>query len=421
MPAMASTVANLAAVLKDAWTSDRLAKQFYDENPLLDWFTQTSPTMIGAQAQVPIHKGRSGGTTSTGSAGGSLNPADNQKVDQALYTMVYLWRQIQLEVAAINQSGSSAQSIVAAKDFEIGGAINDISRDASRMLANNGDGLICQCAVGGPSATVLLTPQASGGLGFDAIVRGWLYVGLPVDIGTVADSDVIVTGSQIIGVNEDPVAPSITISSSVSTLATHFVSVANPNSITAPSPELNGLRNMVGSTTSILGGLNPATAGNEYWKPASVDATTTSFSLDLMLNINRAVYQKSGRSTTTVLMSSKQMTNFYSLLQNQVRFNGERGMGAGGIGNMDGMSWNGMGVNVWPDIVDKEMYFVTKDDFERITGNIKKPTWTSEIEGGGQGLRWTQGQTNFVEGLVFPLQVGMNRRNRSGAATNLVA
>lgn len=418
---MASTVANLTSVLKDAWTSDRMVKQFYDENPLLAWFQGTSPTMIGAQAQVPIHKRRSGPSTSTNAAGGVLNPAGNQVVDQAIYTIPYLWRQINLEVAAINQTGN-AQSIVSAKDFEIEGAVNDIARDASRMLANNGDGFIAQCTTGGASTTVNLLPAASGGLGFDAIVRDWLRVDMVVDIGTAADSDVLATGAVISAVAESATAPTITTATSVTTDSTHFISVANPNSITLTNPEINGLRNMIGTGT--LGGINPATAGNEYWKPgaAALDTTTTSFSLDLMLNVNRTVFQKSGNArTSTVLMSAKQMTNFYSLLQNQVRFTGERDMGAGGIGNMDGLKWNGMGINVWPDIADKEVYFLNREDFERITGNIKKPTWTSEIEGNGQGLRWSQGTTAFVEGIVFPIQVGPNRRNRSGAITNLVA
>lgn len=418
---MASTVANLSSVLKDAWTSDRMIKQFYDENPLLAWFQGTSPTMIGAQAQVPIHKRRSGPSTSTNAAGGVLNPAGNQVVDQALYTIPYLWRQINLEVAALNQTGPT-QSIVNAKDFEIEGAVNDISRDASRMLANNGDGFIAQCTTGGASTTVNLLPAASGGLGFDAIVRDWLRVDMVVDIGTAADSDVLATGATISAVAESATAPTITTATSVTTTSSHFVSVANPNSATATNPEINGLRNMI--STSTLGGINPATAGNEYWQPgaAALDAVTTSFSLDAMLNVNRTVFQKSGNArTSTVLMSAKQMTNFYSLLQNQVRFTGERGLGAGGIGNMDGISWNGMGINVWPDICDKEIYFINREDFERITGNIKKPTWTSELEGGGQGLRWAQGTTSFVEGITFPLQVGMNRRNRSGALTNLVA
>ena len=419
---MASTVANLASVLKDAWTSDRLAVQFYNKAPLLDWFNQTSPTMIGAQAQVPIHKGLPGGDTSTGPAGGVLNPASNQQVDQALYTMVYLWRQIALETAALNQTGSNAQSIVNAKDFEIQGAMDAMGRNASRMLANNGDGLIAQCTTTTTSNTILLLPQASGGLGYDMIVRGGLYVGQLIDIGTTADTDAIATGVTITGVTKSATAPAIVVSGgTLSTTSSHYISVANPNSATAANPELNGLRNMIGSATSILGGINPATAGNEYWAPSTVDASTTSFSLDLMLNLNMGVYMQTGSAQTTVLMSAKQMMNFYSLLQNQVRFTGERGMGAGGIGNMDGMTWNGMGVNVMLDIVDKEIYFTNRDNFEKIVGNFKKPTWTSEIEGGGQGLRWAQGTTGFVEGVVFPLQVGMNRRNASAAATNLVA
>jgi hypothetical protein len=122
--------------------------------------------MIGQQAQVPIHKYRAGGATSTAAAGGQLNTASNQQTDQATYTLVYLWRQIELEVAALNQSGgSNAQSIIAAKDFEMQGAINDVSKQCSRQLVGNGDGIIAQCTTGGASTTVNLLPGSSGGLG----------------------------------------------------------------------------------------------------------------------------------------------------------------------------------------------------------------------------------------------------------------
>jgi hypothetical protein len=418
---MAQTVANLASVLKDAWTSDRLAKQFYNKNPLLDWMKQISPTMIGLQAQVPIHKGRAGAETSTGPGGGILNPADNQKTDQALYTMVYLWRQVGLETAALNQSGSTSQSIIAAKNLEISGAIDDMSASASRQLANNGDGFIAQCTTGGASATVNLLPQASGGIGYDAIVRGWFVIGQPVDVGTAGDSDLLATGSVIVDVVEDPVTPQLVICNSITTTSSHFVSIANPNSATATNPELNGLRNIAGSNGT-LGGINPASAGESYWKPALVDSTTTSFSLDLALNMQRAAWQKTGDVMSYVITSGKQLSNFYSLLQNQVRFNGDRGLGAGGVGNMDGLTWNNVGVNAWQQIVDKEWYHIgSKDDFVRIVGNYDKPTWTSEVEGGGEGLRWVQGQTGFVEGLFFGLQTGVQRRNGLAAATNLVA
>src|SRR5690348_7461268 len=199
---MAQTVANLASVLKDAWTSDRIQKQFYNQNPLLDKIRSVPATMIGQQAQVPIHKYRSGGYTSTAPAGGTLNPAGNQQTDQAIYTMVYHWFQVQLEVAAINQAGSTATSVIKAKDLEFEGAVDDTSKQCSRQIANNGDGLIAQCTTGGASTTVNLLPQASGGLGYDAIARGWLYPGLPVDIGTTADSDSLATGTVITDVAE---------------------------------------------------------------------------------------------------------------------------------------------------------------------------------------------------------------------------
>jgi hypothetical protein len=417
---VAQTVANLASVIKDAWTSDRMAKQFYDENPVLDWFSEVNATMMGLQAQVPIQKYRGAGVTSTSAAGGTLNPAVNQQVDQAIYTMPYLWKQISLETGALNQTGNQAQAVIAAKDLEVEGAVSDISKEASRQLVSNGDGLIAQCTTGGASTTINLLAQASGGVGYDAIVRGWLYPGLVVDIGTTADTDVIVTGTSITDVGEDPVTPTITIGSSVSTTSSHFVSIANPNSTTLANPEINGLRNMI-SLTSTLGGINPASAGESFWKAAAVDTASTSFSLDMALNLHQKVFQKGGTAGSNVLTSVKQWANFYSLLQNQVRFAGETGLGAGGITGLTGLTWAGIGINVYPDIVDKEWYFLTKDDFVRITGNITKPTWTSELEGGGQGLRWSQGTTSFNEGLVFPMNVGAQRRNRSAAATNLIS
>jgi hypothetical protein len=225
-------------------------------------------------------------------------------------------------------------------------------------------------------------PGSSGGLGNDAIVRGWLYPGLPVDVGTAADSDSLATGSAITDVAESDTAPTITIGSSITTTSSHFVSIANPNSATAPNPELNGFQNIV-STTTTLGGINPASAGESFWKAAKVDTTTTTFSLDLALDLQRAVYQKSGKLMSSVVTSAKQMSNFYSLLQNQVRFNGEQNLGAGGVGNMNGLSWNGLGVNVWVDVPDKYWWNLTLEDFVRITGNITKPTWTSDLEGAG--------------------------------------
>lgn len=416
---MAQTVANLTSVLKDAWTSETVEKQFYNENPVLEKIQKVKGTMIGLQAQVPIHRTRSGGYTSTNAAGGSLNPAGQQGTDQAVYTLVYHWFQIAIEAAALNQSAGSSQSIIAGKDLEMMGAIDDVSKQCSRQLVGNGDGLIAQCTTGGASTTVNLMPLSGGGRGAGAITRGHLYPGQVVDVGTTADTDSLVTGTTITAVDDTAATPTITIGSSITTTSSHYVSIANPNSATAANPELNGFRNLIG--TGSLGGINPATAGEEFWKAAQVDTATTVFSLDLALSLQRSVFQKSGKYSGMVFTSALQNAAFYSLLQNQVRWTGEQGLGAGGVGGLVGLNWNGMGINVIPDVYDQDWFYVTLDDLVRVVGDISQPTWTSDLEGAGGNVRWSQGTTSFVEGLVYPFQVGMQRRNRSAAATGLIS
>jgi hypothetical protein len=417
---MAQTATSLADVLKDTWTSDRIQKQFYDEHPALERIEQVSGTMIGQQAQVPIYKGRSGGYVSTGPAGGALNPSDQQRVDQAVYTMVYHWFQCELDVSALNQaSGSNVQSVVGSKDLEIEGSVNDMRNQCMRQLATNGDGKVAQCGTGGASTTISLVASPSGTYyGYDALQRGWLYVGLPIDVGTTADTDTLATGAPITAVSEVAGTPTITTATSVTTTKdTHFVYIANPNSTTAANPELNGLRNIV-AQTGALGGLNPATAGEEFWQAAKRDTTTSAFSLDLVLDLQRAVMQKSAKYMTDVWTGLKQQAAFYSLLQNQVRFQGEMKMGAGNVG---GLVWNNIVVNGYPDILDSDWYCLTLSDFVRVTGSITKPTWASDLEGAGGRLRWRQGNTAFTDGVVYPFQIGIQRRNTHAAATALTA
>lgn len=419
---MAQTIASMASVIKDMWTSDRIQKQFYNQNPLLAMLQDAAGTKVdgmGLQAQVPIHAQRAAGYTSVAAAGGNLNPATNQTTAQATYTMVYHWFQIALETAVLNQTEGSVRSIIAGKDLEMKGAIDDVSKQISRQFARNGDSILAECTTGGPSTTISLLPAASGGHGYDAIVRGHLYVGMRVDVGSTANTSALVADTTITALVESPTAPSITIGTSISTVnGTHFVYWANPNSTTVANPEVNGLENMVG--VAALGGINPATAGSEYWQ-AYVDTTTTSFSLDMALTLQLKVFQKDGTYNTRVFTSAKQMANFYSLLQNQVRFMGDMKLGAGNVGGLVGLDWNGVGVNVMPDIYDADWFHVMLEDIVMIRGAIKQPTWVSDLEGAGGDIRWVQNTTGFANAVVWPFQIGVQRRNRMAAAKSLTA
>lgn len=418
---MAQTATSLASVIKDIWTSDRIQKQFESANAPLSRLDSVQGTMIGTQAQVPIYNNRSGAYTSVGAAGGSLNPALAQQVTQATYTLVYNWFQTELETSALAQAGGGMQSIVAAKDLEIQGGLENTLHQMTRQLVTNGDGIVASCASGGPSTTVLLTPAASESnslYGYSALKRGWLFPNQTVDIGTTADTDSLVTATTISAVSLSTTAPSITIGSSITTVSgTNFVYIPNPNSATAANPELNGLRQIV-NTSGALGGLNPSTAGQEFWQAASRDTATTVLSLDLLLSMQTAALQNGASAEKLELWTGfKQRQNLYSLLQNQVTFNGDGSLGAGSVNP----SWNGQKLSAYADILDTDVFQVDLGAFVKITaGNgFDKPRWASDIQGSNQGAIWKQGATSYVDALCYPLQVGVQRRNTLAAATAL--
>ena len=416
---MPQTAVSMAQALKEAWTADRLQKQYEDKNYPLGRLEAIRGVMIGKQAQTPVWGGRSGAFTSVGAAGGNLNPAQQQPVAQALWTLVYNWFQIALDASALAQaSGQNMQSVVGAKDLEIEGAIENTKHQMTRMFVTNGDGIVAAAATTASNTVIGLTASAAEGTayGYSSLVRGWLFPGMPVDVGTTGDTDALATEATIAAVDySNPAAPTVTLPAAIATTAgTHFFYIPNPNSATAPNPELNGLRQIVGA--GALGGLNPATAGQEFWRGAFRDVTTTLFSLDLALNLQRYVLQNSNQPGTDVWTSYRQQANFYALLQSQVMFSGDQNLAAG---NVAGPKWNGMTVNAFADILDTDWFQLTLKDLVRVTSGIGKPTWASDIEGGGQSIAWQANTTRFIDGLVYPLQVGVQRRNTQAAALAL--
>lgn len=416
---MADTATTLSSALKDAWTSQRMETQFEDKAQVLSRIEKVRGTMVGQQAQTPIIQHNAGGYTSFGASGGSLNTYNNIGTGQAVWTLVNHAMPISIEFSALNQAGGGLASVVSGADLMIERAISEMRKQCVRQSATNGDGIVAHCDTGGASTTVELIASPSGtAWGYDALKRGWLHVNSIVDIGTTADTDALATATTVTAIKKDVTDPDITIGSSISTTSgTHFVYIANPNSTSAANPETNGLRNIV-NTSGALGGLNPSTAGQEGWAASARDTSTTTLSLDLALSLDREVKQETGESYTNVWTSYKQQANFYSLLQNQVRYTGDLNLGAG---NVSGVTWSGMKVEAFPDILDSDWFALNVNDLIRIHGKYTTPVWASEIEGSGGKFRWAQGATNFVDNLFYAYQLGTQRRNGSAAATGLTA
>jgi hypothetical protein len=415
-----ATPTTLASVTKERWTDDEIQKQWLADDSLLSRFETMKATMIGKQAQTPIWGDlNSGGFTVVSAAGGTLNTATNQGSQQAAWTLSYQYMPIALEVSTLNQTKTNLQSVIAGKNQEIEGAIATVRNQGTRQFVTNGDGKVATCGAA-TAAAIPLTAAASEGAayGYSSIVRNWLRPGAVVDVGILSDTDSVATAATVTAVAESATAPTITTSAGSVTVDTStFIYIANPNSTTAAGPETNGLRNIVNSSGA-LGGLNPATAGQEFWQAASRDTTTTVLSLDLILSLNTRVLQKTGKAFTDTVTGYKQQANFYSLLQNQVRFPGEMKMGAGNVG---GVTWGNTKVDAYAAVLDTDWFCLNFDDFRRITGDITKPTWFSELAGINKGQIPTLGSTSLGDQLVFSYQVGVGRRNSHAAATGLTA
>ena len=404
------TVADRVKMSREVWTSTRLEKQFYDQNPVLDKIKRTKKFTIGQSAKVPMHTGRSGGITVTGPAGTpTLNGPGRQLTDTAEFGISYNWGYIGHEFGTLNQVHGGAVSFGSSLNLEMEGIVNDIDNSVMRQLAGRGGGLICECTTGGPSTTVNLEPVS----GFNAISRGHIYAGLPISIGTAASEGSVVADRTITRVIESETAPQIVISgAAVSTAAGDFVSLKQSR-VGAASVEMSSLVEIAGSTAA-LGGKDPSVAGNEYWQPV-VDSTTTVLSLPFIRKLYRRIHQRGGGKPDTVWTSLDLVDAYEELLQNQVRFQPGK-LSDGADLKFRNLEWYG-DVRLY----SRNLHMLTLSDFVLVKGEYEKPTWMSEVQGTNQGMVWDQGSTTFVDAICYSLGIGVHRRNTHGSATALIA
>lgn len=400
-----ATPTTLNAALKETWTHERLAEQLYNENPLLKRIRKLKNTQTGEYAVTPVHVGRNHGYTALPAAGGTLNTAGQQGLAQATWNYTHHNIPIKIQGSAIDMTRADNLSVAEAVDLEVTGALGDLQRQLSRQLFMDGTALITACGTTSAATTVVLNVTN----GFNALERGWLQVGSVIDIGTTAAETDVADGVSVTAVTESVSAPTIAISgSAVSTDANDYVSIQNARS-GATSYEMNGLDNVVDSSTT-LGGIT--VAAQPAWA-SSENSTSQSLTLPIMMTANRAVMQKTGKPSNYVVTSLKQQQAFYSLVQAQVRFAGDSKTGAGTV---DGVQFAGMTVYAMPDCKNEHMYFLTIEDLLLVSSG--DPAWQNKHTG-GKVLEWIQTEDAFGGRVNVRIQLGASRRNSHAKLTGL--
>lgn len=424
---MPTTAANYQSVAKEVWDSDSMVKQFYDENPWLEMIEQRKRIVIGKRAQVPVHKQRAGGTTVLDSSGGVINAADSEDVDQAQYTLSYNYFPVSIEVGALNEITGGSQSVGDALEHMMTQGIANLRNQVTRQFLT-GTGRIAAVATdaGGdavvPLATLATVPVGEVS-GADAVGLGWIVPGDVVDIGTTADYDTLTSGftdaqATVVSVVDSTSAPTITLGANVAatTLGTHFVSLRRIRGAagTGTLKESAGVLTIAGTQNNVVGNIDANT--NSFWNPIEVDTTTTIPDLELLLRLSRKVARKTGKGEVFILTSMLQLDNIYQLLQSQVRFGGDKELGAGGS---EEVKWRGKRFHAFPQVPENILAFLDMESLEIVTGKYSKPTWMSDIGGGGKAGHWTPGTTHFEDTVMYALGLAARRRNSMAAATGL--
>lgn len=430
---MPTTVANRLALAKEVWDSDTMAKQFYDKCPWLDMIDKRQRVVIGKRAQVPVHTDRAGGTTVFSSAGSSgttpgvdaINNSSAEVVNQAQYNLAYNYFPVGFQVGSLNEITGGQQSVGDAFEHTISSSINNIRNHLTRQYLT-GHGRIAAMGAGGASTTwELATPAetpAGEVSGYHALGMGWIVADDRLQAGTIADPDALTgagVGALVSSYTESETDPDVVTNVSITTTlggggtSNHFVRLAS-NGVSVPTVESSGLVDIAGTTGNTVGAISGGSVSR--WNPALVDNTTTIPDLEFLLKMSRRVGKKVESGEIFVLTSLAQLDAIYSFLQAQVRFSGDKELGAGGS---EQVKWRGQTIHAFPQVPDNFLFYVDMDSLEIVVGKYAKPTWLSDLHGAGM-LRDPR-QTVFEDTVMIAQGLAARRRNSMAGATNLSA
>jgi hypothetical protein len=229
-------------------------------------------------------------------------------------------------------------------------------------------------------------------------------------VGTKTEEASIVNGGVVTFVDDDKYAFTSSTGNVTTEGTTHYVSNKNARS-GETSFEMNGIRNII-SETSTLGGLSPSL--QRQWK-STVNTGTTTLTITALLNAQRKIRQKRGKSPTFFLSGLLQQQKFYELLEQQVHFGSDKGLTAGAD---DATTWNGMEIFADPDCLDELLAMGHWEHFFMLETPTGAPYWQNKHTGGNK-LAWIQGTDSFGGKLAYRAQLACDRRNDLYMFTNL--
>lgn len=224
--------------------------------------------------------------------------------------------------------------------MEMDSVIQGLRQSINRQTFGDGTGKLATCSVGGPTNTITVDSTK--------FIYAHATNGQYVDLYDTNTSSYVAQGRMVTA----KTATTITISGAAVTV-TNTTIVVNQGSY---GKEMNGLGNIIGSAP--LGGLDPATAGQEEWAGILINANNSAPSLTLFQGPFQQIEDNGGK-VDFIVASNGVQTAAANYLTSAKRIP----VSSNPIklpGGFDGIDWNGVPLGRDKDCPAGTAYFIDK-------------------------------------------------------------
>jgi len=394
---MAADVTTYSSALKTVYggiPTDELNQA----TPLWNYVKKTSRGFDGKQFTLATHGRRNQQIGATGLTGAALPTAANQAqegYDQATYTPTQLLGAITIEHSLMETSRTNEGSFVRALRSEVENMAKNFAVDFDRQLFGDGTGALTVCGTTTASTSVVVTSTANieTGMGVDVIVTATGATGT----GAAARYVVSITSATVFVIS----------GAAITTDGTYSVYRSGSR-----TNEVNGLATIV-AATGALGGLNPATAGQEYWQ-AYVDATTATIAEKVMQKAYEAPQEQrrgGGGKANLILGTFGTRRSYQDLLTGLKRYTSTPLKLVGGF---DALDYNGIPFFADRFAPAKAIYFL--DTSHIFFLQTREPHW---VEDDGKVLKWVANTVGFKGIFAWLVQAATDARNSASLLSNI--
>lgn len=355
----------------------------------------------GLKAVIPVHHGRSTGIGAR-QEDEDLPAAGNQAYKKAEFDLAYLYGRARFTGQAIQKTKTDAGAFIRVVTEELDRLRDDLALDTARQYYGDGTGAIATIPTGAASATQTLASD-------EALQKGFLYVGMKVDIGTMANPRA--SGDSRTITDIDVANKTITLDASVTTANNDIVFREDNNAASSVTKEIDaGLQKLISTSANTVGGINAAAAGTRFWDNLR-DTTGGGISLSsLMLNWNKA-HAAGARADEVVVLTTPGLARrlFETAdFKSNVRFVESENM-KGGFEKISFASGSGRLSLITDRLAPYGKVFYVHKKHVRV---FSPGDWDF-LQRDGLTIRWVDNKDAFQAVLFRYVNLGTNRRNTS--------